>query len=190
MFYYIYEIKNNITDKIYIGVHKTNDLDDGYMGSGKIIKRAIEKYGIQNFSKTILQMFATEQEMFQKEKEIVNEEFLSRSDVYNLRRGGNGGFDYINKTKANTKNIWSEETALKRAKTRSETNFQKGKNNSQYGLMWITDGIANKKIRKDEKIPEGWRKGAILKGRPSGFTTSEETKEKMRNSLKNRTVTR
>lgn len=111
------------------------------MGSGKVIKRAMEKHGVQNFTKTILEMFNTQEDMFNKEKEIVNEEFLSRSDVYNLRRGGSGGFDYINKTGANTKNIWSEETNSKRAKTRLETNFQKGENNSQHGLMWITDGI-------------------------------------------------
>jgi len=43
MFYYLYEIKNLINNKIYVGVHKTNDLNDGYMGSGKVIRRAIKK---------------------------------------------------------------------------------------------------------------------------------------------------
>lgn len=96
MHYFLYEIRNNLNGKIYVGVHKTEDMDDGYMGSGKVIRAAIEKYGIENFTKTILEEFSTSEEMFAREKEVVSEEFLLRENVYNLRRGGSGGFDYIN----------------------------------------------------------------------------------------------
>ena len=54
MMYYIYEIKNNINNKTYIGQHKTNDLNDDYMGSGIILHQAYQKYGKKNFTKTIL----------------------------------------------------------------------------------------------------------------------------------------
>ena len=101
MFYYLYEIKNLINNKIYVGVHKTNSIDDGYMGSGKVILRAIKKYGIENFSKTILETFENSKVMFAREKEVVTDEFLARVDTYNLRRGGSGGFDYINKIGSN-----------------------------------------------------------------------------------------
>ena len=37
-----------------------------------------------------------------------------------------------------------------------------GKENSQFGSMWITDGIANNKISKDAAIPTGWRKGRVF----------------------------
>jgi len=98
MFYYLYEIKNLINGKIYVGVHKTRDMNDGYMGSGKVILRAIEKHGTNNFKKVILEQFDNPAAMYAREKEVVNEDFLSRKDVYNLRRGGTGGFDYINKS--------------------------------------------------------------------------------------------
>jgi len=99
MFYYLYEIKNNLNGKIYVGVHTTDDMNDSYMGSGKVINRAIQKYGIDNFTKVILELFEDTKTMYAREKEVVTEEFLSRDDVYNLRRGGYGGFDYINKHK-------------------------------------------------------------------------------------------
>ena len=101
MFYYLYKITNLVNNKIYVGVHKTKNLNDGYMGSGKIINSAIEKYGINNFKKDILETFENAEAMYAREKQIVNDEFLLREDVYNLRRGGRGGFDYLNKTQLN-----------------------------------------------------------------------------------------
>ena len=98
MFYTIYKITNKINGKIYIGKHQTKDLNDGYMGSGKHLKRSIEKYGIENFEKEILFQFDNEYDMNIKEAEIVNEEFVLREDTYNICIGGQGGFGYINST--------------------------------------------------------------------------------------------
>lgn len=97
MYYCLYEIRNVLNDKVYVGVHKTKNLDDGYMGSGKVIKRAIEKHGVENFTKVILETFEDDASMYAREKEVVTDEFLDREDTYNLRRGGTGGFDFINK---------------------------------------------------------------------------------------------
>lgn len=90
--YSIYETTNLINNKIYIGAHKTKDPNDCYMGSGKIIKRAISKHGASNFKTVILHLCQNEQEMYQLEHTIVNEEFITRDDTYNIRVGGKGGF--------------------------------------------------------------------------------------------------
>jgi group I intron endonuclease len=101
MHYYLYKITNLVNDKYYIGVHKTKNLNDGYMGSGKIIRQAIQKYGVDNFKKEILEFFNDSESMLKKEKEIITEDFLSQEKVYNLRKGGDGGFDFITKNKLN-----------------------------------------------------------------------------------------
>lgn len=94
MFYTIYKTTNQINNKYYIGKHQTNNLDDGYMGSGKLLKRAIAKYGLENFKKEILHVFDNEIEMNAKEKELV----VVNESTYNLNEGGHGGFSYINRT--------------------------------------------------------------------------------------------
>lgn len=96
MFYTIYKITNQIDGKFYIGSHKTKDLNDVYMGSGKYLIHAQKKYGIENFKKEILFVFETAEEMYAKEAEIVNEDFLATENTYNLKIGGFGGWDYIN----------------------------------------------------------------------------------------------
>lgn len=93
--YTIYKITNIVNNKVYIGKHETYDLDDGYMGSGKLLKHAQSKYGIESFKKEILYVFDTEHEMNAKEKELVTEEFCLDKSSYNLCVGGQGGFSHI-----------------------------------------------------------------------------------------------
>ena len=90
----LYTVKNIINDRYYIGIHSTNNLDDGYMGSGTAIKLAIEKYGNHNFEKSILYIFDDREMALAKERELVTEELIKDEMCYNLKTGGSSGFIY------------------------------------------------------------------------------------------------
>jgi len=86
--YLVYKITNNINGKIYIGIHVTNNINDGYMGSGTYLKNSQKKYGRGNFTKEIICDYDSFEEMNNKEIELVNEEFIKRDDNYNMCVGG------------------------------------------------------------------------------------------------------
>ena len=217
----MYQITNKLDGRLYVGVHGTNDLDDGYMGSGQWLRAAIVKHGLENFEKKILETFETVEEMFEREAEVVTSEFIKQSETYNLMPGGrrweNQGTDW-----ANARRTWLLENDLEfreryskalsegakpiteehrrklingaRAKQagaafnpqlRAEMNrrsqlpeaidkkkrvladrkHQQGEKNSHFGKIWITDGINSRSIPKDEPVPDGWKKGRVIKKR-------------------------
>jgi len=95
-YYTVYETVNKETGKSYRGFHETDDPYDGYLGSGKYLKRAIKKHGIEKFEKFVLYVFDNKEGMAKKEAELVDDEYLRTHDTYNLKRGGDGGWDYLN----------------------------------------------------------------------------------------------
>ena len=92
IYYTIYKTTNTINNKIYIGKHKTTDLNDDYLGSGIALTDAIKKYGRENFTKEILYVLDNEYDMNNKECEIITEEFISLDTNYNMMLGGQGGW--------------------------------------------------------------------------------------------------
>lgn len=101
MHYLIYKITNRLNNKIYVGKHQTENENDDYLGSGLLIERAVKKYGKEHFTKEIICRLNTLEEMNEMETKIVDEDFVAREDTYNLKLGGQGGFDYIIKNKLN-----------------------------------------------------------------------------------------
>lgn len=136
------------------------------MGSGKYLNRAYQKYGLENFSKEILFIFDNANEMYAKEAEIVNEHFLTEENTYNLKRGGFGGFDYIN---SSSKNLY-------------------GKN----GQPGFGGENLKKSLTRDRMIVQGryeeWKNkiSISLQGRPGTFSGKKHTEETI-NKLKGHT---
>lgn len=164
--YLVYQITNLINNKIYVGVHKGTP-DDGYMGSGRIITRAILKYGVENFRKEILKVCETSEEMYAEESRIVTQEFIDRVDTYNLTCGGHGSFAHINsdplvRAKASEKALKTLKLKPKEELERiyksrgfpGERNFwfgknRSGKNNPRFGC--VVDETTREKIRASNK---------------------------------------
>jgi group I intron endonuclease len=178
MFYTIYKITNQINGKYYIGKHQTKNLDDGYMGSGKLLKQAIAKYGIENFKKEILHIFDNEADMNAKEKELV----VVCESTYNLNEGGRGGFSYINNN-----------VELRKLKNRKAREVANSRGASEKALQRLSELRLNPDW--EEKRKKNWSQ-TIAELYPDrdifrsflGRTHSDETKEKMRESHKGKHI--
>ena len=96
-YYILYKTTNLKNNKFYIGVHETNNLNDGYLGSGKKFKNSLYYHGKENFKLEILEYFDNSKKMYQRELEVVNEELLKNPKCLNLKLGGTGGFSHISK---------------------------------------------------------------------------------------------
>lgn len=86
----VYKVINRLNGKYYIGVHKTENPNDGYLGSGRAIRAAIKNHGRANFEKIVLFGFADAADAYAKEVELTHDFHIS--GTYNMRRGGVGGF--------------------------------------------------------------------------------------------------
>lgn len=178
MNHYVYEITNLVNGRKYIGKRSCHCeiSKDRYMGSGKALMKAINKYGINNFEKKIVFVCNSEDEAYEKEKEyiFINNAVKSK-DYYNLCEGGKGTGSgelhprFGKKLSEEHKRllaeysrgrIVSEETRAKLSEMKS------GENNHFYGKKHSEESI--KKMRKS----------AI------GRTMKNETKEKISKALK------
>ena len=124
--HYIYKIVCTLNQKFYIGMHSTNNLEDGYFGSGKILKRSLNKYGKEFHTKEILEFLPDRESLKTREKELVNKSLLTESLCMNLQLGGGGGFSSESQAsnfyKAGGKAVWKifRDKHLIKLKTDSE----------------------------------------------------------------------
>jgi hypothetical protein len=72
-------------------MHSTDNLEDGYIGSGKRLWYSINKYGKENHTCEILEFLESRELLKEKEKQLVNQDLLNDSMCMNLAIGGEGG---------------------------------------------------------------------------------------------------
>lgn len=147
--YYIYRIVNKINNNDYIGKRtysKKEPLNDGYYGSGINIRKAIKKYGKENFFKEILfENIPTKEEVNYLEKETIYHYKNKGQAIYNISKGGDGGNNVI----------WTKEKReeiSKRFKGKHptyETRLKMSKNNGMLGKHHTKETIA--KMSKNRK---------------------------------------
>jgi len=167
MHHYVYIITNQLNGKQYVGDHSTNNLEDGYLGSGVLLLRAKKKYGKENFSREILEHFNTKQEAFDAQAKYINKFNTLKPNGYNLDPlGGHGTWGgYL-----------SEESRKKISKSLSKS--IKGRKLSEEHKKKLSEAKKGKKLSEEhrKKLSEAAKK------RPSnrkGQHHSEKTKQKL-----------
>jgi group I intron endonuclease len=167
-YHYIYKTTCLITNKYYIGMHSTDNLEDGYQGSGTILARSIRRHGRENHQTEILEFLPSRKDLRKREARLINEQLLKDKMCMNLVLGGSGGCTPESQFKR------SSAGGKKAAKIIEEL-----KKNPE----WVKN--------KSTNISKGLKK-AIEENRfkpPSfeGLSHSKETKQKMSEKAKLRT---
>ncbi len=127
----VYTTTNMKNGKMYIGIHSTVDMDDGYLGSGSKLKEDIKKYGKDDFIKQVMHVFDTREEAFACEHDIVTQGIVEDPAFYNQIVGGKGC-------------TMTDEIKEKISKTKKERGKLKGEKNPNYGGKCFTDEIKAK----------------------------------------------
>lgn len=173
----VYKTINIINNRYYIGVHRTKNINDKYLGSGVLLKTAIKKYGRENFKKEILEIFDSYEEAFNKEREIVTLELIEEGECYNLHCGGDGNWDSINYGKLkhlHPSSNWA--MADPDIKQRMIEGGRKGFTHArQIKAKMIKDGLLKNDSFKGKKHSEEFKKrlSIVMKEKQKGSRNSQ-----------------
>jgi group I intron endonuclease len=88
---FVYLTINNVNGKLYLGSHSTDNLQDGYLGSGIQMTRAIRKYGKENFTRIILEHTSAEDLRESENRWLVSIQPSKDPSWYNLKDVALGG---------------------------------------------------------------------------------------------------
>jgi len=171
-YFTVYETTNAVNGKKYIGMHATNNIEDDYIGSGKLLKVAIKKYGKENFKKEILHVFDNFKDMAEMEKKLCNEDIANSPNYYNLKEGGEGGvYSEDVKRKISKKAIGRKmpKESIKKgleSRKRNGTWYKSGEEHHMYGKSHnkeVLEDISKKLKEKHRNGHKVWNDGISIK---------------------------
>ena len=170
MIFYFYKITNKINRKYYFGVHSTEDINDGYMGSGTVLAKAYKKYGIQNFEKQILKYFQNKQQMYQFEQQVVTLQQVNNKMCYNVVIGGKNAYTAKHLSQlAKQVSTSDQQVKLKRKKaviqywSTGDIQAKKKKISDGVKRYWSTGNVQEKKKRHSQIIKQNFQSGQLGK---------------------------
>lgn len=176
---------NLITREYYIGVHKTSNPNDGYLGSGLIINRSIKKYGRDKFIKIIIGIYNTIKEAFEAEIKYIE---CCKKDSYcvNIASGGQGGPLFAGKrhTQKTREKISKMRLGVRFKKSPLAIEQEKLKRYQRNGGVYFSEDTLSKiKEKAKNRSKESYEKiSKTMKGRKinknSVYCRTDETKEK------------
>lgn len=109
----IYKTTCSVTGRYYIGMHSTDELEDGYLGSGKRLWQSIRKHGKESHMCEILEHLPSRDALRLRETELVNEELIGDPMCMNIALGGSGGW-----STEQMKRIWENPNYVEKQKAR------------------------------------------------------------------------
>jgi len=177
-FHYIYKItRNDGSGKYYIGMHSTDDLEDGYFGSGSYLWHSIKKHGKEKHSMEILEFLPSRQELRVRESQIVDEKRLKDPLCMNLKTGGEGGAQ----SDPAVLQIISEKAKLRVG----EKNSFYGKRHTEATKQKIATSRIGKPLSEEHKQVLSQH----LAGRSGEWSHTEDTKARLKKAWEHRRLT-
>lgn len=170
-YHFIYKTTNQLNGKYYYGMHSTDDLNDGYMGSGKRLRYSINKYGKENHMREIIEYLPNRKSLAEREREIINLNEIAKKDCLNLMIGGKGGFI-------------SDEQQKHRSSCANKKLHEKRKNDLAFDKRYRSKlSESTTKCIKEGKI-KTWGETSSFKGKKHTAETKKLISDKMKISQK------